>query len=117
MLSDKEKNQILFHLGWPLKTIIPESTHYDGIVSNRLTNLNEYIEEIVRKLLCEIEDVRERILEAQKRLSAKKVDSIELRDDEIDGLKNELYRLSKELAKALDIRFLKSSGANVHLCL
>lgn len=115
-LTDKEKTDILFHLGWPLKSLLPGSTHYNKIAVDRMNNLTSPMEDRVRELLCNIEEVRSRLLEAQKRLSASRVDTIELNQDEIDMLKVEMKRLSKELSGLLDLEMLKSSGANISLC-
>lgn len=116
-LTDQQKSDIIFHLGWPGKTLVVDSTHFNKIAVDRMENLTPEIEARVTLILADIDAARVKIIAGQDRLSAKQVDTIILNDNEISLLKNDLRRLKKELSCLLDLKMLcKSGGANIRLC-
>ena len=112
-LSDTEKANVVFYLGWSGLTIVSGSTQYNSVVNNRLTNLNDEIERIVRGLLDRLEALDKKLDAASCRLSASEVQDIVLNPDEIRWLKAERRRLIRELSDHLDIPIEKSGGVNV----
>jgi len=109
-LTNKQKADVIFFLGWPAKTIITGSTDYNKITADRLENLNEIVEAQVEKLLDKLRANDERLESAQDRLSAKKVDDIELNGDELALLQRERSRLRKLLSDLLSIPVAGGSG-------
>lgn len=112
-LSDKDKHRVIFYLGWSGLTIVTGSTQYNSVVNDRLTGLNQYIENTVKGLLTRLETLDTRLDEAACRLSASEVDGIVLNEEEIYKLRSERKRLIRELSDHLDIPIEKSGGVNV----
>lgn len=109
-LTDRQKADVIYFLGWPAKTLVANSTNYNKITADRLENLTAVIESQVDKLLDKLRANEERLESAQDRLTAKKVDDIELNDKEIDMLRGERARLCKLLSRLLDIPVAGGSG-------
>ena len=112
-LTSAEKTNIVFLLGWPAKTLIVGSTHYDQTVVTRLNALDADIEAIVRTMLTGIEDVRTKYATSTSRMLVKKVGDIELNTDEHSTLGGEYKRLLRELSSCLDIPFIGKSRTNL----
>jgi len=110
-LSDKQKADVIFFLGWPAKTLIENSTNYNRTTAQLLENLNTVIESQVQHLLEKLRANDTRLEEAQDRLSAKRVGDIELNTNELETLKAERNRLRKLLSQLLDIPMVGGSGA------
>jgi hypothetical protein len=102
-LSDEQKHDVIFFLGYPGKTLISGSTNYSNIVSDRLDNLNDQIETQVAKLLRKLKKVDEKIEEAMCRFSTEKVDDVKLNENERVLLSNERKRYIRQLSELLDI--------------
>lgn len=116
-LSDQQKADIIFHLGWSADTIISGSTGYNNTINNRLLNLTAPVEGRVAKLLLRIEGIDCKLEAALDRLAAKKVDTIELRDDEMYLLRKEKIRVLRELSDLLDIPIMRQgSGGGISVC-
>lgn len=115
-LTDKQKNQVLYYLGWPLKTLITDSTHYQKTIADRFENLNTQIEDIVDDLLDKLEEIDKKLEKARCRLSASKVDDITLNKNEIQMLLKERRRCRNELHRILDIPVLVNDGQMVNVC-
>jgi hypothetical protein len=112
----QEKAKIVLHLGWPAKTIISGSTDYSKIFSDRLENLTAPFEQEVRIILEKLLKNDDSLEEARLRLGAKKVDGIELRDDELYQLRKEKKRLLHQLSDLLDLEIMKSGSGGISVC-
>jgi HAMP domain-containing protein len=109
-LSTKQKHRTIYYLGWPGLTLVSGSTHYNSVVNDRLANLNDEIEKLVKEILERLENLDKSLDEAKCRLTASKVDNIELNKDEIYHLKKERMRQIRELSDHLDIPIMKTHG-------
>jgi len=112
-LSETEKTDIVFFLGWPAKTLDEKSQIFNSIVDDRLKGLSSAAEARVRKLLSKLKGLDEKLDCAHDRLSASQIDDIKLNKDEVRVLKSERMRCTRELADLLDIKMRKSGGVNV----
>lgn len=118
-LTATEKTQIIFYLGHSAKTIVVGSTHFNGIVNKRFENLDADIEKEIRLLTRGIKNVREKLIDSQDIMKAKKVGDITINNDENKLLRKDLRRLCKELGRILDIACLGGGGlgSTVRVCL
>lgn len=114
-LTTAQKHDVLLYLGWPGKTLVTSSTHYNKTVADRLDNLNSDIETQVGSLLTAIAAVRTKYTASTSRALVKKVGDIELNTDEHMALGKEDRRLVKELSCLLDIELRCKSSRNVNL--
>lgn len=118
-LTDKQKHNVVFYLGWSGLTLVEDSTQFNSVVRDRLGTvakpLNDFIEARVRDLLDCLEELDERLKEAQCRLAAASVDNITMNKDEIMMLKKERRRYIRELADHLDIPLMKSNNGLVSI--
>ncbi len=112
-LTTAEQHDIIFFLGWPLKTLIQGSTHYETIVVNRLANLDSDIETRTRSLLAQLHLVDKALADARCRFSADQVDDIKLNREEANQLAKERRRYQKQLSQALDIPITGGDSVNV----
>lgn len=117
-LTDTYKHKIVRFLGYSAKSIIVGSTEFKSALNSALNDLDAVSEASAVALVDRIEDLDERLVGAIDRLSAKKVDDITLRDDELQQLRGERHRLTKELGRLLDIRPMSTGGvgANIAIC-
>jgi hypothetical protein len=114
MLTATEQQKIIWFLGWPAKTIIPGSTHYDQTIVTRMAALDPDTESVTRSLLLQLDNVRAQYTASTSRMKATKVGDIEINSKEHDLLGKEYRRLLKELAVLLDIPMLNNgNGRNV----
>jgi len=106
-LSQKQRTKILFYLGHPGLTIVPDSTFFSGIISDRFDAANDVPEicMVVVGLLKKLEDIDCKLEKARCRLSASKVDSITLNEKEISKLLCERTRCIKELSAHIAIPY------------
>lgn len=102
-LSAEIKHKIIRFLGFSAKSIIPGSTLYKSALADALNNLDEYSEQSLIELASRIERIDERLDGALDRLSAIRLDDIQLRDDEIEKLRMERSHLIKEMGRLIDI--------------
>lgn len=117
-LTDDQKQDVVFYLGYPGTVLIPTSTNYSKIVADRLDNLNARIESQVTALLTEIAAVRTKFGASTTRMLVKKVGDIELNSDNEHLLLNKEYkRLLRNLAALLDLSVQGGGGINIGLCL
>lgn len=112
VLSATEQANVIFYLGWPGKTLVTGSTHYDSTIANRLINLDVDTESNARSLLTQIGDVRTKYTASTSRMLVRKVGDIELNSGEHEALGKEYRRLLLDLAYLLDIPLL-SKGRNL----
>ena len=57
-LTDKQKHDVVFKLGWSGLTIVTGSTQYNSVVNDRLTNLNAEIERVIETEVARLGDSR-----------------------------------------------------------
>lgn len=113
-LSDSEKHNVVFYLGWSGLTIVTGSTQYNSVVNDRLgSTLNAEIERIVRGILDRLEMIDKKLDAAACRLSASEIQDIVLNPEEIRMLRSERKRLIRQLSDHLDIPIEASGGVNV----
>lgn len=112
-LTDAQKHKVVFVLGWSGLTIVVNSTQYNSVVVNRLTNLNAEIERIVLGLLDRIDSIDVKLDAAACRLSASEIQDIVLNPEEIRMLRSERKRLIRQLSDHLDIPIESSNGQNI----
>jgi hypothetical protein len=118
MLTDKEKYEIVSLLGWTPKVLIVGSTDYSKILSDRLSNLPQGVEELIREKLHRLRMVDDKREAALCRASTKSVGDIVLNTDELYILDKERRRLLMELSDLTDVPMTGKStgGANVSVC-
>lgn len=110
-LSQAEKHDVVYFLGWSGLTIVTGSTQYNSVVVDRLKNLTPDIERLVRGLLSRLKGIDQRLESALCRVSTKAVDNIQINDNEIPMLRKERMKLVRELSDYLDIPVEKSGGS------
>lgn len=127
-LSDKEKLDVLRHLGYPVLANIPSTTMgFPGLgqpaflVMLATQILEDSMVAQVRQYLAQLDGLNNQIMQATARLKAKKVGEIDLNPEELDRLDAEFYRWACILADLLggfvnsySARFKKyTQGVNV----
>ena len=116
-LTDKQKDCIIFYMGWPAKTLVTDSTHYSKIISDRLNDLSAETEKRVKTMLDKLQAIDDQLDEARCRLTATQVEKVKMDARlEIEELKKERRRCSIELGQFVDIPFMKKTsmgGGNV----
>lgn len=116
-LSLEQKNEILFLLCYPAKTIIADSNLYNSIVADRLEDLDSSTQDRIETMLTEINEVRTKLTALQDQGKLKQVGDIHFNVDNNDRtVKSEYSRLLKELACYLDIP-RRGSSKMVSVCL
>lgn len=116
-LSDAQKHDVVMYLGWSGKSIVVGSTNYNSQVADRLINLTAPIEAQVVAYLDRLSAIDAKLDSAACRLSARRVDEIELNPDEIRMLRSERRRLARLLGRLLDIPLMNDGGMNVGICI
>jgi hypothetical protein len=112
-LTDAQKDQIVFFLGWPSKTLVEGSTHYNTTVADRLIGLSAQTETTVGALITSIQTCRTKYEASSSRMLVKRVGDIELNTDEHRSLSKEYRRQVRELSSILDIPWIGGAGVNV----
>ena len=109
-LDAAEKERARYHLGYlgvqPAASIqlgIPRPLQTVFLVESALSNVIEEAFPRVRKILRIMDDVECKLCEAQDRLAAKRLDALELRDNEPDQLEREYTRWGQRLADVLGV--------------
>ena len=117
-LNSKEQQQILRFLGWAGLTVVPDATHFNSVVNDRLGNnpkkpLTIDIEREVKGILKRLLTIDEALEEALCRLTATKVDNVTTNKDEIRMLRGERKRWMRELSDILDIPMMRSGSGSI----
>lgn len=112
-LSPSEQNKVMLLLGYGAKTIQAGSVIYNKILNDRLNNLPTPSEDLVRSWLGKIATLETQIDDAPARLAAKKLDGLEMNLQEIEMLRRERKRISREIANHLDIPYQGLGGVNI----
>lgn len=115
----KEKTQIIFYLGYPAKTILASTTHFNSIINKRLENLDDDSEKEIKLLMTGIRNVRAKLIDSQDIMKAEKVGDISINNDENLLLRKDFKRLCRELGAILDIPCISAGGlgSTVKVCL
>ena len=110
VLSESEKERTRYHLGYlatqgaaSIQLGIPRPLQTLFLVEQAMNIIIEAAVPRVRRLLKVLDDIEDQMIESQVRLSAKKLDGIELRDNEPDMLEREYKRWSGRLADMLGV--------------
>jgi len=107
-LTDEERAQIRYHLGYPnvsavasyqIGVPIPVQTAF--LVESAMGRVIPLAIPKVREILALLDNIECRMIEGQKRLAANKVGEIEVRPEEIPQLEREHTRWAQRLADIL----------------
>lgn len=115
-LTDQQKVDVIFYLGWPATALDSTSVNYNSELVRKLTLNSTPIESRVVQLLGKLKEMDLRLDGASDRASALEADDIKLNPDEIMRLKQERRRIVKELARFLNVPMMGGSSVNVDLC-
>lgn len=109
-LTDQEKERARYHLGYPEVQALTSLTFGVArplqtlfLVEQALNYLLPVAEDRVRQILGVMDGVECRLIAAQDRLAAKRIDNLELRDDEPSQLEAEYRRWGYRLADTLGV--------------
>ncbi len=104
-LTPEEKARIRYHLGYPLLTDaasvqfgLPALTQTSFMVDNSLARLVEPGLNYVRSISKTMDDIETKLIEAQDRLAATRLEDLYLRQDEVEVLEGEYRRWGYRLA-------------------
>jgi hypothetical protein len=115
--SLETKHEIIYLLGYPAKSIIEGSTHYNSIVADRLEDIDSFTQDNVESVLKEISSVRNKLTGLQDQGKLKQVGDIVFNVDNNDRtVKMEYKRLLKELSRYLDLP-MKTGNSMIGVCL
>ncbi len=105
-LTDDEKQRVRYHLGYPAVTStasvqfgVPAFSQQLFMVENNLTKLLENAVEQVRRISMLMDNIEHKLIDAQDRLAATRLEDLELRADETDSLEGEYRRWGYRLAE------------------
>jgi hypothetical protein len=116
-LTDMQKAEIVFYLGYPGKSIIETSDSYNSTVATKLLNLSADMETLAIRLLTKIKKIDEQLVEALGRMYTKKIEDIELNSDVRVLVRAEKKKYLQELSGLLDIPTNNISGVNFGVCI
>ena len=111
-LSEDQKQKILYHLNIPALSIVSGSTHYNSIVNDRLVDITNEIQDIVEKILEDIQCAEDELASAKKCLKVAAIGDIRMNTDHLHNLKFEYKRLRNKLSDTLDIS-MKRGGSTI----
>lgn len=114
-LTAKQKNDVLFYLGYSGQTIIENSTDYITSVADRLSGVDANTETRTIRILSKLDGMDQRLEDAADRLPASQVSDIRLNVEEIPMLRKERRRLTQELGRLLDIKPQGGGGMMVDI--
>jgi hypothetical protein len=111
MLSNKQKYEIVFNLGYPPKILDEGSLYYSRFIDRELSSANEFVQDQAIELLKDIKEIKGKIKKAPDSFKVAQVGEIRFNlDSGPDLLKNELNRTLKELSSLLDLPLYKKSN-------
>lgn len=116
-LTTKMKLKIITQLGWPAKTIVVSSTHYNSLVVDRLNNLTPEIESLILSTVTSLDAVNTKLSVSLGKAGLKRIGDIEFFEggQAFIDLKNERNRYLNELSDLVDIKKVKSGGVNINI--
>lgn len=104
-LTDGEKQRARYHLGYPSLTTaasiqfgVPALTQTNFLVENALTRLLDAALEQVRAIISTMDGIEAKLIDAQDRLAAQKLEELTLNNNEPDMLEKEYRRWGYRLA-------------------
>lgn len=107
-LTDDEKARVRYHLGYPLLTTAasvqfgqPALTQTSFMVDNALSRITEPGLNYIRSMVKTMDDIEVKLIEAQDRLAAERLEDLYLRKDEVDVLESEYRRWGYRLAETI----------------
>ena len=104
MLTDEQKERITFLLGYPSKILRDNSTHFNRIFNNRLTNLSDIAVNQIGELLDLVTVARKKLDESQDEAKVASVDGLSFDTSRaVTNIKSQYYRYLKEIGSLLDI--------------
>jgi len=109
-LTSTQKSKIVQLLGYGGKVLQENSVIYNKTTADRLETLPEGTEELVVAYLDGIASIELQISEAPTRLIAKKVGDIELNNNELENLRSERKRMTRELSLLIDIPIVQGAS-------
>lgn len=95
------------------KTLIPDSTHYNSYIFNRLQNLNSDIEAQTGLLLARLLEIDTVLRQSIYRMSTREVGDVKINSEERVLLRKEKMTLCRELSDLLDIVIVKQAMGGV----
>jgi len=111
----QQQQDIIYYLGWPGKTILINSTHYNSVIASRLINLIPAIEAQANALVDRIKGIDKVLIASINRASTLEVQDIKLNPRERETLRAERKKIIGELSDLLDIDIMKSSNVSVSM--
>ena len=110
-ITAANQNLIVFYLGYPAKVLVPNSTHYNKIIANRMTNLLDATVTTVEGLLTLITETRTKLDATRDDANVTNVGEIALSPDYVDKYIVRQYdRYLKELSSILDIPMRRNTN-------
>lgn len=110
VLTDEEKERTRHHLGYPqvqpaasVQWGIPRPIQTAFLVESAMNNIIPAAEPRVREMLCTLDGIETKLIEAQDYLVAQKLEDITLRDGHPDLLEREYQRWAGRLADLLGV--------------
>lgn len=116
-LTDSEKGEAIYFLGYPAKTLVAGSIDYSRRVAERFENLPDHFEVRIRKTMTRLRAVDEKMDDAVNRYAVKDLDGIQLNENERSQLIAERNRLLLQLSHLLDLPPVKKGGLNIGVCI
>lgn len=114
-LTDAEKDEIVFYLGYPANTLITGSLDYSSIIADRLTGYQDFTETRVKKYLKRIREIDTKIEAASERVSMSEVDGMKFNPGEVAALRGIKKSYIKELSTITGIPTACRGGVSVSL--
>jgi hypothetical protein len=115
-LTTAQKAKIIQVLGYPAKSLDPDSVLYDKVLSDRLEDIPSDSETLAVSYLTSIAAIETQILAAPARFIAEQVGDIKLNTAEIEKLRKERKTLAKELGALLDVPYIGKSNSIGVVC-
>lgn len=111
--TTQQKQDIVYYLGWPGKTILIDSTHYNSVIAARLINLIPEIEAQATALVDRIKGIDKVLIVSINRASTLEVGDIKINQREREELRAERKKILGELSDLLDIDIMKASNVSI----
>ncbi len=109
-LTSQQQNKIVQLLGYGGKVIQAGSVIYDKVMNDRLHQLPTDTESLVISYLDNVAAIEIKMSQATARLAAEKVDDITTNLQELQMLRAERKKISKEISQHLDIPYMGVSS-------
>lgn len=115
-LTDSEKGEVTFYLGYSAKVLVPGTVDYSKRVAERFDGIPDHLLVRARKCLTRIRTTDTQLDAAATRFAVTEADGIKLNEKERDMILAERRRYILQLSNLLDLPLCKSSsGINVSI--